>query len=64
MDQLDIFEVAQLDFDKPDFDRYPCLRLAYEAHKAGGNATVALNAANEIAVDAFLAERLVLHIYR
>jgi len=56
--QLDIFEVARLDFEKPDFERYPCLRLAYEAHHTGGNATIALNAANEIAVEAFLAERI------
>ena len=56
--QLDIFEVARLDFEKPDFSRYPCLRLAYEAHHSGGNATIALNAANEIAVEAFLAEEI------
>lgn len=58
VDQLDIFEVARLDFERPDLDRYPCLRLAYEAHHAGGNATIALNAANEIAVEAFLAEKI------
>ena len=58
VDQLDLFEVARLDFEKPDFDRYPCLRLAYEAHKTGGNATIALNAANEIAVEAFLDDKI------
>jgi len=58
VDQLDLFEVARLDFEKPDFDRYPCLRLAYEAHKTGGNATIALNAANEVAVEAFLDDKI------
>ncbi len=55
---LDLFEVAHLDFEKADFNRFPCLRLAFEAHQAGGNATIALNAANEIAVDAFLNKQL------
>ncbi len=58
VEQLDIFDVAHLDFERPDFDRYPCLRLAYEAHRAGGNATVALNAANEVAVEAFLDQQI------
>jgi len=56
--QLDIFEVAQLNFSKPDFERYPCLRLAYEAHHIGGYATIALNAANELAVEAFLNKKI------
>ena len=51
---LDLFEIGRLDFEKPDFQRFPCLRLAYEAHQSGGNATIALNAVNEIAVEAFL----------
>jgi 1-deoxy-D-xylulose-5-phosphate reductoisomerase len=55
VEPLDIFEVAKLDFEKPDTDRFPCLRLCYEAIETGGTATVVLNAANEIAVDAFLA---------
>jgi len=55
VEPLDIFEVAKLDFEKPDMDRFPCLRLCYEAIETGGTATVVLNAANEIAVDAFLA---------
>lgn len=55
---LNIFDVARLDFEKPDFDHYPCLRLAYEAHQQGGYATIALNAANEVAVDAFLNNRI------
>jgi 1-deoxy-D-xylulose-5-phosphate reductoisomerase len=58
VEQLDIFEVARLDFETPDFNRYPCLRLAYEAHHAGGYATIALNAANEVAVDAFLQKQI------
>lgn len=58
VEQLDIFDVAHLDFERPDFDRYPCLRLAYEAHRAGGNATIALNAANEVAVEAFLDQQI------
>ena len=55
---LDIFEVARLDFEKPDFERYRCLQLAYDAHRLGGNATIALNAANEIAVEAFLNKQI------
>ena len=56
--QLDIFEVAQLNFEKPDFEKYRCLQLAFDAHRAGGFATIALNAANEIAVDAFLDKKI------
>ncbi|MCF6190376.1 MAG: 1-deoxy-D-xylulose-5-phosphate reductoisomerase [Cocleimonas sp.] len=56
--QLDIFDVARLDFEKPDFERYRCLQLAYDAHRIGGYATIALNAANEMAVDAFLNKRI------
>ena len=55
---LDLFEVARLDFEAPDFERFPCLRLAYEAIRAGGTAPAVLNAANEIAVAAFLDEGL------
>lgn len=52
--QLNIFDVARLDFEKPDFNRYRCLQLAFDAHQLGGFASIALNAANEIAVEAFL----------
>lgn len=52
---MDIFEVAQLNFERPDEVRFPCLRLAREAIEAGGTAPAVLNAANEVAVDAFLA---------
>lgn len=55
---LDLFAVARLDFEKPDLERFPCLQLAYEAHARGGFTTIALNAANEIAVQAFLERRI------
>jgi 1-deoxy-D-xylulose-5-phosphate reductoisomerase len=58
VEPLDIFEVARLEFEKPDFKRFPCLKMAYESLKIGGTATTALNAANEIAVAAFLNEQL------
>ena len=58
VEPLDIFEVAKLDFEKPDLNRFPCLRLCYEAIEMGGSATTVLNAANEIAVEAFLEERI------
>lgn len=55
---LDLLSVARLDFEQPDMKRFPCLGLAYEAHERGGYATVALNAANEMAVQAFLERRI------
>ncbi len=55
---LDLFQIARLDFEAPDFDRFPCLGLAYEALRAGGTAPAVLNAANEVAVAAFLDRRL------
>jgi 1-deoxy-D-xylulose-5-phosphate reductoisomerase len=55
---LNIFEVAHMDFEQPDLKRFPCLRLAYEAIKAGGIMPTVLNAANEIAVEAFLNEQV------
>ena len=55
---LDLFAVARLDFERPDFERFPCLQLAYEAHECGGFATIALNAANEEAVQAFLQKKI------
>ncbi|BBL76726.1 1-deoxy-D-xylulose-5-phosphate reductoisomerase [Methylomagnum ishizawai] len=51
---LDLFGVRQLDFEPPDFERFPCLRLAYEAVRGGGTEPAILNAANEIAVASFL----------
>ncbi len=55
---LDLAAVGRLDFEKPDLARFPCLALAYRALAAGGTAPAILNAANEVAVDAFLRERL------
>ncbi len=52
---FDMTQLGQLNFAQPDFDRFPCLRLAYEAAEAGGSACIALNAADEVAVAAFLA---------
>ena len=55
---FDIFKLAQFTFEKPDLTRFPCLGLAYQALAAGGTAPATLNAANEVAVEAFLAGRL------
>ena len=55
---LDLVKVARLDFQAPDEQRFPCLRLAREAMQVGRTASVALNGANEIAVDAFLNRRI------
>ena len=52
---FDLSTLSQLDFATPDLTRFPCLRLAYEAAEAGGRSCIALNAADEIAVSAFLA---------
>jgi 1-deoxy-D-xylulose-5-phosphate reductoisomerase len=51
---LDLTEIGTLTFCKPDHDRFPCLRLGYESLRIGGTMPAAMNAANEIAVDAFL----------
>ena len=58
VEPLNIFDVAKLDFEKPDMQRFPCLRLCYEAIKMGGSATIVLNAANEVAVAAFLDKKI------
>ena len=58
VEPLNIIEVAKLDFEQPDLERFPCLRLCYEAIKMGGSATTILNAANEVAVAAFLDEKV------
>jgi 1-deoxy-D-xylulose-5-phosphate reductoisomerase len=55
---FDIFKLKQFTFEAPDFLRFPCLKLAYDALHAGGSAPAVLNAANEIAVQAFLDRRL------
>ena len=55
---LDLFAVARLDFEAPDEQRFPCLRLARQAAEAGNSAPAMLNAANEVAVAAFLDGRI------
>ena len=55
---LDLFEIGRLNFERPDLKRFPCLSLAFQALRAGGNAPAVLNAANEVAVQAFLEGRL------
>ncbi len=56
--RLDLAAIAQLTFEAPDFERFPCLRLAWDAMRAGGSAPCILNAANEIAVAAFIAGKV------
>ena len=55
---LDMVAIGQLSFESPDFSRFPCLRLGYEAAEMGGTAAAILNAANEVAVAAFLDGRI------
>ena len=55
---LDLFKIGRLDFEAPDTDKFPCLRLAFDALKAGGNAAAIMNAANEVAVEAFIKEKI------
>jgi len=55
---LDLFKIARLDFEVPDTEKFPCLRLAFDALKLGGTAPAILNAANEIAVESFLNEKI------
>ena len=56
--QLDLTTIATLQFERPDYTRFPCLALAFEALRAGGTAPALLNAANEVAVQAFLERRI------
>jgi 1-deoxy-D-xylulose-5-phosphate reductoisomerase len=55
---LDLAEIGDLSFESADFERFPCLRLGFEAARAGSAAGATLNAANEVAVDAFLGGRI------
>jgi 1-deoxy-D-xylulose-5-phosphate reductoisomerase len=55
---LDLFQVQTLQFYPPDLERFPCLRLAFDATRVGGTMPAVLNAANEIAVQAFLDETI------
>lgn len=58
VESLDLMATGQLAFEAPDMDRFPCLRLAYDALRAGGSMRVYLNAANEVAVERFLSNEL------
>jgi 1-deoxy-D-xylulose-5-phosphate reductoisomerase len=55
---LNLIEIAKLEFEQPDVERFPCLRLAYDALKLGGTASTILNAVNEVAVGAFLNKKI------
>ena len=55
---LDMFKIGRLNFEAPDFKRFPCLGLAYQALVAGGSTPAILNAANEVAVESFLKRRM------
>jgi 1-deoxy-D-xylulose-5-phosphate reductoisomerase len=56
--RLDLAEIGQLSFEAPDHAAFPCLRIAYDVLREGGTAPAIMNAANEIAVEAFLGERI------
>jgi len=65
LERLDLIALGALHFDEPDWERFPCLHLCYEAGRRGDTAPTSLNAANEVAVNAFLQERIdFLDIYR
>ncbi len=55
---LDLAKLSRLNFEEPDFDKFPCLALAYKALKTGGTLPAAMNAANEVAVQAFLDDKI------
>ena len=61
---LDLLSVGPLEFHAPDLDRFPCLALAYRALEQGGAWPIVLNAANEVAVEAFLAGRTGFRVFR
>jgi 1-deoxy-D-xylulose-5-phosphate reductoisomerase len=56
--RFSVLDLKKLDFYPPDFNKFPCLRLAYEAAEAGGSKSIALNAADEVAVAAFLSREI------
>ena len=56
--KLQVADYATLTFESPDFEKFPLLRLAFDAIRRGGNFPCALNAANEVAVAAFLSDRI------
>ena len=55
---IDLAQIGRLDFRRPDFQQFPCLKLAFDALEAGGSAAALMNAANEIAVEAFLERQI------
>jgi 1-deoxy-D-xylulose-5-phosphate reductoisomerase len=58
VEDLDLIEIAHLDFERPDLERFPCLQLAFNAAEEGGTSPSILNAANEVAVQAFLEKKI------
>lgn len=58
IEKLDLFEIVDLKFEKPDLNKFKCLKLAYEAIKKGHSYQVVLNAANEVLVDSFLKKKI------
>ena len=58
VNSLDLFKTARLDFERPDTEKFPCLRLAFDCLNLGGSAAAILNAANEVAVEAFIKEKI------
>jgi 1-deoxy-D-xylulose-5-phosphate reductoisomerase len=58
IDRLNIVDLGKLEFFPPDLEKFPCIKLAYRAGKKGGTAPAVINAANEIAVDLFLREKI------
>ncbi len=58
VEPIDLARIAQLNFRQPDLQRFPCLKLAFDALRAGGSAATVLNAANEVAVEAFLGREI------
>ncbi|MBU1614610.1 1-deoxy-D-xylulose-5-phosphate reductoisomerase, partial [bacterium] len=58
LDELDLAKIGNLTFEEPDISRFPCLGLAYQAVEAGGTMPAVLNAANEVAVERFLKEKI------
>jgi 1-deoxy-D-xylulose-5-phosphate reductoisomerase len=56
--RLNLAQINDLSFEKPDLERFPCLAIAFEAMRSGASAPITLNASNEVAVDAFLDGRI------
>ena len=58
IEKIDLFEISSLSFEKPDLEKFQCLKLAFEAIEKGHSYQVVLNAANEVLVDAFLNHKI------